>query len=182
MFDIIGDLDGVLGSLYIEGYFMARKFQVAPNRKHNFNTNLEIGMSPKNAAVVAHYSKKECELVQATVGFSLPDVAEQVGATTKVLLRTFAEKAGIVPGVDGAMRTISAMIVEKDAGPQTKDFIEVPDENVRVDCLKQLLKVHTDEIERTPFVNKGSRNIMISVSVRNTQPIVQEGVTIDASD
>lgn len=110
-------------------------------------------MSPYNAAIKAGYSHNHALYLEKHAPIDIKDergrwdgnrfalnVIEQEGFTIRRSIRRMIEKAGLVDGIEGANKIISAQVIIKSDNPdvksmkansRTNDFVEVPDEDVR---------------------------------------------------
>lgn len=113
----------------------------------------EYDMSPYNAAIKAGYSHPHALYLEKNFPLDLKDergrwdgnrvvanIYEQEGFTIRRSIRRMIEKAGLVDNVEGAQKVISANVIIKSDDPDvkalkasglTRDFVEVPDEDMR---------------------------------------------------
>lgn len=144
--------------------------------------SLEYGMSPYNACIASglehSISKKIAEKLEASYifGSGIDDIAEQEGASVRRRIRWLSDKAGLAPGSKGATKLISCNVYVKgegsdlaDANSMTKDFIDVQDTDLQLQCVKEINRMtgvdKAQQIQQSQaHVNSNSININIRVA------------------
>ncbi|MFA5321178.1 MAG: hypothetical protein WC373_00780 [Smithella sp.] len=148
----------------------------------------EFGMSPYNAAIKASFTEKQAREIEegykvlGMMSYSLKDVCDQEQATDRKIIRRLAEMSGIVENVEGVTKVISATMIQKNsselesAHSMTKDFINVPDEDLRFRCLSKLIDIRHDSFGNN--ITQGASQIIVNVAVRGAEDVRIDGAEV----
>jgi len=164
----------------------------------------EWGLQPYNAAIKAGYPYREAmkldplnvkdEKGRWDPQQAIVNIAEQEGFSLRRSIRRMVEKAGLSPdpNVEGANKTISANVTIKSDDPTvtikranslTRDFVDVPDEEIRFKYHKELNEITGyKNPEKVEVTTKSESTIVHEISDATLRAIGEVIVRAKASD
>lgn len=140
-----------------------------------FNACIRAGLSPFDACKYEDMINKHISFERFSK-MTNRDIAERRGITLGRMMDKLKEAAGIgcdnngVP-YEGAKKTISAMIVGKEAGSGDTDFVDVPDWYTRIRAIQELAKLggFIERPEKSDDDEKEQGSTIVIVRPNNTQ-------------